>query len=347
MDSWESVPGGLWMRENPFAKGGQRNAYHVGIGSRPSAQSGHNHYVAKESRWEGDDSERLSTLKVSIAQTMRAAELARSFNEALSEADRREGRLRTGEISVIPCTVYRLTMPNGSVRYMSVERWLNGRYIKHNGNNGYIAEGDEGIPTFLASSTYNEPLSAAAATSLLPQAFSHWSFEHSLAEASDSSAMVCDIQGVGLNYTDVTVHTSDRRFGSTDLGELGFQKFFQSHKCNAACEALGLTRCQPSTEPRVARACSASTATEQIQLIRTKHLRDRKRQRDVETIEMQRAVKHGRKQVGANSNVKHTHGDVSVVTDASGKVGVTAFRSGVEGRRAPVPLFGTNGWAAN
>lgn len=335
------------MRENPFAKGGQRNAYHVGIGSRPSAQSGHNHYVAKESRWEGDDSERLSTLKVSIAQTMRAAELARSFNVALSEADRREGWLLKAEISVIPCTVYRLTMPNGSVRYMSVERWLNGRYIKHNGNNGYTAEGDQGISTFLAQSIDDKSLSAATATSMLPQAFSHWSFERSLAEGSGSSAMVCDIQGVGLNYTDVTVHTSDRRFGSTDLGELGFQKFFQSHKCNAACTALGLTRCQPSSEPWVASACSASTATEQIQLIRTKHLRDRKRQRDVETIEMQRAVKHGRKQVGANSNVKHTHGDVSVVTDASGKVGVTAFRNGVQRQRAPVPLFGTNGWAAN
>ena len=60
IDSWESVPGGLWMRENPFAKGGQRNAYHVGIGSRPSAQSGHNHYVAKESRWEGDDASGLA-----------------------------------------------------------------------------------------------------------------------------------------------------------------------------------------------------------------------------------------------------------------------------------------------
>lgn len=152
---------------------------------------------------------------------------------------------------------------------------------------------------------------------------------------------------VGLNYTDVTVHTSDRRFGTTDLGELGFQKFFQTHKCNAACEALELTRCQPSSQPEAAGVCSASTATEQIQLIRTKHLRDRKRQRDVETIEMQRAVKHGRKEVGPNRNVKHTHGDVSVVTDHSGRVGVTAFRNGVRERQTPpVPTFASNGWAA-
>ena len=305
--------------------------------------------MAKESRWEGDDSERLSTLKVSIAQTNRAADLAGGFNEAL-EWCRMEG---IPPISVVPCQVYRLSMPNGSVRYMSVERWLDGRFVKHNGNNGYIGAG--------AGS--QAPVSAASAPSLLPHAFSHWSFEHTAADGG-SAAMVVDIQGVGLTYTDVTVHSADRRYGNTDLGDLGFQNFFRTHECNAACGALGLTRCVVASDPGLGHgeAASASTATERIQLIRTKHLQHRKREREVDTIEMQRAVKHGRKEPGAgvNSTVKHTHQGVSVVTDASGTIGVTAFRQGPAGgvwpishgrptraaaRAAPaVPTFGGGGW---
>ena len=54
---------------------------------------------------------------------------------------------------------------------------------------------------------------------MLPHAFTHWTYEHTLATASPGQeAMVYDIQGVGTMYTDVTVHTQSRKFGSTDLG---------------------------------------------------------------------------------------------------------------------------------
>ena len=168
----------------------------------------------------------------------------------------------------------------------------------------------------------------------LAHAFPHWSFEKTTAEGD--AAMVCDIQGVGFKYTDVTVHTAKRRFGSTDLGERGFEKFFETHTCNDVCKQLGLHLCENTACSAAggAAAASASTATERIEIIRTKHLQSRKRQRGVDTIEMQRAVKRGTKEPGSGpGNVKHTHQGVSVVTDGTHKVGVTAFRTG--GARGP------------
>ena len=87
--------------------------------------------------------------------------------------------------------------------------------------------------------------------------------------------MVCDIQGVGVRYTDLTVHTQVstrsstgisatfctihkgghlhkrvcrassaclaqvRWFGPIDLGQRGFEHFFATHRCNGY-DALGL-----------------------------------------------------------------------------------------------------------
>ena len=52
--------------------------------------------------------------------------------------------------------------------------------------------------------------------------------------------MVCDIQGVGYQYTDPTIITPDRQFGGADLGPRGFDNFFRTHKCNAICKELKL-----------------------------------------------------------------------------------------------------------
>ena len=124
------------------------------------------------------------------------------------------------------------------------------------GNNGYVDKGDK----------WNVWPNALA------HAFPHWSFEKTTAEGD--AAMVCDIQGVGFKYTDVTVHTAKRRFGSTDLGERGFEKFFETHTCNDVCKQLGLHPCENTACSAAggAAAASASTATERIEIIRTKGL---------------------------------------------------------------------------
>ena len=266
------------------------------------------HFVAKESRFKEDWNERLSSHKVSMRTALKAQVLAEQFN------------LQTPPnwplISVLPASIYRL-VPAGHrgaanrqlslFRYVSVEPFLHGDYKKLNGNNGYIVD---------AASELDRHQEGIA------QAFTHWTYAHSLQETG-SECMVCDIQGVGYQYTDVNIHSEDRQFGKTDLGEQGFEAFFSTHRCNDLCARLGLPTVSPEAQGP---GPSRSTATSAIQIIRTRHLNQRKRQRDIETREMQAAVKHGRKEPGnAPGSVRHSHNGVAVVTDREHRVGITAF----------------------
>jgi hypothetical protein len=54
--------------------------------------------------------------------------------------------------------------------------------------------------------------------------------------------LVCDVQGVGFNYTDPTICTTGRGgvYGKSDIGKKGIDNFFRTHKCNAYCVRLGL-----------------------------------------------------------------------------------------------------------
>ncbi len=43
--------------------------------------------------------------------------------------------------------------------------------------------------------------------------------------------------------TDPCIHSNDvTRFGSTNLGDEGIRKFFESHNCNKFCDDLHLRR---------------------------------------------------------------------------------------------------------
>ena len=75
----------------------------------------------------------------------------------------------------------------------------------------------------------------------VPAALSHFSFS-----VSHGRKLLCDIQGVwnakdGFTLTDPVLHTlSKRRNGSTDKGEEGMNRFFETHVCNGLCRRLGL-----------------------------------------------------------------------------------------------------------
>lgn len=50
-------------------------------------------------------------------------------------------------------------------------------------------------------------------------------------------------------YTDPQIHTYDGAgFGQGNLGKKGFEKFLDSHKCNAICQYLGLQPINPKSE---------------------------------------------------------------------------------------------------
>ena len=42
--------------------------------------------------------------------------------------------------------------------------------------------------------------------------------------------------------TDPAVHCKTAHFGQTNLGDVGHEQFFDTHRCNAVCEKMGLTK---------------------------------------------------------------------------------------------------------
>jgi hypothetical protein len=86
----------------------------------------------------------------------------------------------------------------------------------------------------------------------VPQAFSHFSFVN-----TKRTLLVCDLQGVlsaghprKFELTDPVIHKKAGRLqswflGRTDRAKKGFRAFFETHKCNDLCKALGLYRACP------------------------------------------------------------------------------------------------------
>jgi len=102
----------------------------------------------------------------------------------------------------------------------AVERFIEGDYHKHNNNFGFVEDEMERNT---------------------PQAFSHFTYE-----ASNHTMLVCDIQGVGDQYTDPQIHTViGTDFGKGNLGKQGMDKFISTHKCNSICKYLKLPPINP------------------------------------------------------------------------------------------------------
>eukprot|EP00026_Physarum_polycephalum_P007521 Phypoly_transcript_07583.p1 GENE.Phypoly_transcript_07583~~Phypoly_transcript_07583.p1 ORF type:complete len:332 (+),score=70.54 Phypoly_transcript_07583:588-1583(+) len=72
-------------------------------------------------------------------------------------------------------------------------------------------------------------------------AFSHFSYQ-----VSKEYMVVVDIQGIrtpsGYLLTDPAVHCKASKYGDSNFGAEGFDKFFETHECNAICNKLGLKR---------------------------------------------------------------------------------------------------------
>eukprot|EP00929_Paragymnodinium_shiwhaense_P010704 TRINITY_DN115580_c0_g1_i1.p1 TRINITY_DN115580_c0_g1~~TRINITY_DN115580_c0_g1_i1.p1 ORF type:complete len:411 (+),score=42.32 TRINITY_DN115580_c0_g1_i1:85-1317(+) len=108
-----------------------------------------------------------------------------------------------------------------------LEQMINGTFQKFSSNSGWSC-GDD-----------------------MMDAFSHWTW------AETHSVLVCDLQGVrggdgeprfGGGHekyyyliTDPAIHSSDKRYGVSDLGFAGIEHFFFHHKCNHLCKALEIS----------------------------------------------------------------------------------------------------------
>ena len=103
----------------------------------------------------------------------------------------------------------------------SLERFIEGNYVKYNSNCGYVK-----------GETIDDLISEAA------QAFSHFTFERSMGHF-----LVVNLEGVSLLLTDPVMHTKDPKIfilTETNLNEDGFKFFFATHQCNSFCHRLGL-----------------------------------------------------------------------------------------------------------
>uniref|UniRef100_A0AC35U1B6 Alpha-type protein kinase domain-containing protein n=1 Tax=Rhabditophanes sp. KR3021 TaxID=114890 RepID=A0AC35U1B6_9BILA len=99
--------------------------------------------------------------------------------------------------------------------YYHIEHFIEGKYVKHNSNSGFVSD----------------------LMRMTPNAFSHFTFER-----SGHQLIVVDIQGVGDLYTDPQIHTvCGTDYGDGNLGTKGTSLFFYSHQCNDICKLMKLT----------------------------------------------------------------------------------------------------------
>jgi len=79
-----------------------------------------------------------------------------------------------------------------------------------------------------------------------PQAFSHFSLEH-----SNQELVIIDIQRVSDFYYAPQIHTkSGKGFGEGNLGQNGIWQFTKTHNCNPLCSYLKLKPLNPSYTTR-------------------------------------------------------------------------------------------------
>jgi len=198
-ENWLKLPMKVEIEHKPFSEGGMRLVYRC---------------------WEIENNSRI----LSCAKIFKDDEKVQSyFDEAMTqmvaecyaqEFNRECYKMRLNyNVGFVPVSVLRLKTSDGKRLVYNVEPMLDGDYRKHNDNDGHVE-------TEL----------------LLPQAFSHYTYER-----SNNLLVVVDIQGVGSFYTDPQIHTfNGEGFGLGNMGHNGVTKFLKAHECNDICRLLEL-----------------------------------------------------------------------------------------------------------
>jgi len=171
----------------------------------------------------------------------------------------------TPRVSFLDCSVYYVQKDGDAESALLVERKLDGKFTKWNGNNGFVRQSQTPVPKStkrsqaMMSSIPEDDEAEVIDVDELPdeefifvtpsevaQAFSHFSFFN-----SERKMLLCDLQGEYdkrenmFCFTDPVVHYYDRHnpgkrslYGRTDLGRKGIEKFFDNHRCNRLCELV-------------------------------------------------------------------------------------------------------------
>eukprot|EP01111_Echinosteliopsis_oligospora_P014898 TRINITY_DN5730_c0_g1_i1.p1 TRINITY_DN5730_c0_g1~~TRINITY_DN5730_c0_g1_i1.p1 ORF type:complete len:358 (-),score=103.32 TRINITY_DN5730_c0_g1_i1:12-1085(-) len=180
-----------------FASGSLRRAYYIELLSEPGIM-----YVAKISI---DPEEDTDTYWQDVEIQMYAKQWAEKFNSYKPPKT----------VDFLNASVLSFSSRKSGQNICALEKFIYGKYRKHNNNYGYVSEEERNTP----------------------QSFSHFTYE-----ASGKKILVCDIQGVSDNYTDPQMHTVDSMpsLGKGNLGSRGINKFLSTHHCNLICQYLRL-----------------------------------------------------------------------------------------------------------
>jgi len=215
-DTWTQHRCSLRMESKPLAEGGMRWCVRMMLDTRPdgSRNGKKDEAVAKffkAGTFRSIRTETRSFFAEAMTQ-MHARHLAELFNK---EMGKKGLQAAIRPIRMLPASVASLV--EAKAQLINIEPILEGKFVKHNDNDGNVSSKEE-----------------------VPQAFSHFSFH-----VSGGSVLVCDIQGVASNYTDPQIHSIDGKgFGIGNIGKEGMTAFIKTHKCNRICSKLGLPRPQ-------------------------------------------------------------------------------------------------------
>ncbi|KAM3135091.1 hypothetical protein pb186bvf_012737 [Paramecium bursaria] len=99
-----------------------------------------------------------------------------------------------------------LILEEDGKQFWIAERFFKGEFVKYNNNNGYIDDSKQNVNNF-------------------SQAFSIFTYYD-----SESTMMICDIQGMGPYFTDPAINTIKGGFDETDIGEEGINNYLVNFK---------------------------------------------------------------------------------------------------------------------
>jgi hypothetical protein len=237
---------GFEVEKDPFGRGAERLAhmfYEMKLTDQGWKRVGRP-MVAKESRFlirrDEETKERFHTSFCKVQH--KAKELAIKFNEAVNKAPLLQPEddevSKPPPIVFLKCSVYEYMNSDGILCGLLVENFLNGKFTKYNGNNGYVKkDGNDSVTINLAIGEVK--------LSDFVQAFSHWVYQ-----SSGHTMLVCDLQGIldleGIRpifrLTDPVICSKSRkvRYGKTDIGMKGIRQFCRFHRCNKVCRGLNL-----------------------------------------------------------------------------------------------------------
>jgi hypothetical protein len=208
----------------PCAHGSVRKAYH---GLRHFSDASPEAVVLKEFITPAaDPSLDQHRYMVDLDTQTTAASLARVFNKELAKTTDDPGM----DLRFLVAKL--VTLVGIKPRFMAMEKQFRGEMVKLTNNYNLVR-------TVKSLGADMQPFVDLAT------AFSHFTWEH-----TGHYCMVCDLQGISttddkgrkaLLLTDPAIHCpGNLRFGKTNLQHHGVEAFFEVHKCNRFCKALGL-----------------------------------------------------------------------------------------------------------